>query len=70
MMIAIENSSQVIVLVVTSLFAAIAIFSVCLRFYARKVKGNPVEADDWCILIALVSKALKKQQWRIILTVN
>lgn len=54
-MIAIERSSQISILVVSGLFAAISTVSVCLRFYARRVKGNPVKSDDWCILVALVS---------------
>lgn len=53
--IAIENDTQRTVLGVSAFFATLATVSVGLRFWARKIKENPVKADDWCILVALVS---------------
>jgi hypothetical protein len=43
-------------IVVTTVLGIIAIAAVALRFYCRlKVQKIPPGADDWCILIALVS---------------
>lgn len=36
-------------------FIPVCSLSVALRFYARKVKGVGLRADDWLILSALVS---------------
>ncbi|KAK9311147.1 hypothetical protein V1524DRAFT_457636 [Lipomyces starkeyi] len=52
--VAIENGTQRAVLGVSAFFATLAISSVALRFWARKVKQNPVKVDDWCILVALI----------------
>ena len=58
--IAIENNTQRTVLGVSTFFATLATVSVGLRFWARKVKENPVKADDWCILVALVSLLISR----------
>lgn len=36
------------------IFPVIAIGAVVLRFQARKIKRQPLKADDWTILVALV----------------
>lgn len=36
-------------------FIPVCSLSVGLRFYARKLKGAGLEADDWLIMCALVS---------------
>lgn len=59
-MIRIVNNTQRTVLAVSVVFALLAIVSVCLRFYARRFKKNPIKADDWCILVALVGHCSQK----------
>jgi hypothetical protein len=55
MIIQFENGTQIAILAVSTLFATLAAASVGMRFYARRLKQAPVKADDWCILVALVS---------------
>ena len=49
----ISNASRAVV-IVSSVFPIVATLAVVLRFYARRLKVQPFQADDYLVLLALV----------------
>ena len=48
-----SNASRAVV-IVSSIFSLVATLAVVLRFYARRLKLQPFQADDYLVLLALV----------------
>ena len=48
-----SNVSRAVV-IVSSVFPLVAVLAVVLRFYARRLKLQPFQADDYLVLLALV----------------
>jgi ABC-type proline/glycine betaine transport system substrate-binding protein len=53
-MTAVDNSQAPVILATGSVFTALSVLAVFLRFVARRIKRAQLGWDDWTILAALV----------------
>ena len=56
---------SIAVIVVNSVFPFIAVLSVALRLYARKLKAMSLKSSDYVILVALVGSIFQANRFQL-----
>lgn len=54
-----NNRAGIAIIAVESIFSLLAIFTVILRVWARKLKGLNLDGSDWTCIFGLVSSLLE-----------